>query len=130
MNSISDIVAEFYNDVFTKRDLSICDEVIDELYINNSALVENGRGAFKDYFTKYFSSFPSTGAEIKQIFESDDKVCVYATHWAKRWFFTVRFKVIDIYRVEDGLLKEHWDVIEGINTFSKFIFFIKRLLKL
>lgn len=42
----------------------------------------------------------------------------------------MNYKVIDIYRVENGVLMEHWDTIEGLGFFSKFIYIIKSVLRL
>ncbi len=126
----TEIVREFYTQVFMKRSIEICDEVMIEDYINHSGLVKNGRENFKEYFKQYYKTFSKTDSSITHIFEKDNLVCVYANHWASNKLFSVKFKAIDIYRIESGELVEHWDSIEALNGFSRFMFAIKAILKL
>lgn len=125
-----DIVHSFYISVFKKRDIEVCNESLSENYINHSGLVKNGRENFKNYFKQYYKTFSVIDTEIEHIFESNNLVCVYANHWASNKLFNVKFKAIDIYRIESGILVEHWDSIEAQNGFSRFMFAIKSILKL
>ena len=125
-----EMVKEFYTQVFMNRSVDICDQVMVDDYINHSSLVKNGRENFKDYFLQYYKTFSKTDSEIKHLFEKDDLVCVYADHWASNKLFSVKFKAIDIYRIKSGKLVEHWDSIEALNGFSRFMFTVKAILKL
>jgi predicted SnoaL-like aldol condensation-catalyzing enzyme len=125
-----ELVLNFYDEVFSKRSTEICNSVMSENYINHSTFVENGRVNFQDYFAKVFKTFYKTGTTVEKIFIDDDLACLYATHWASNRIFTLKFKAIDIYRIENGLLVEHWDSVEGLNMFSKLIFTIKAILRL
>ncbi len=123
-------VLEFYDQVFSKRNVAICDSVMAENYINHSTFVEDGRANFKQYFNKVFKTFYKTGTNVEKIFIDNDLACLYATHWASNRLFTIKFKAIDIYRIENGLLVEHWDSLEGLNMLSKVIFTLKAVLRL
>jgi predicted SnoaL-like aldol condensation-catalyzing enzyme len=124
-------VLEFYTRMFIQRDLDAADTLISEDYVqHNNTFIPPRRDGFKHYFRKYFKMFPASGAEIKQVCAEGEHVFLYATHWAKNWLFGVKYKVIDIYRVRDGVLVEHWDTIEGIGLFSRFMYMIKPLLRL
>lgn len=125
-----DIVLEFYTQVFMNRSVDICDEVLSDDYVNHSSLVADGRENFKEYFLQYYKTFSKTNSRIKHLFEDGDLVCVYADHWASNKLFSVRFKAIDIYRFESGKMVEHWDSIEALNGFSRFMFSVKAILKL
>jgi predicted SnoaL-like aldol condensation-catalyzing enzyme len=125
-----ELVLNFYDEVFSKRSTEICNSVMSENYINHSTFVEDGRVNFQDYFAKVFKTFYKTGTTVEKIFIDDDLACLYATHWASNRIFTLKFKAIDIYRIENGLLVEHWDSVEGLNMFSKLIFTIKAILRL
>lgn len=124
------MVRAFYTSVFMERSLASVDDVVVGDYINHSSFVENGRENFKAYFRHYYKTFRESGAEIVHIFEQGDRVCVYANHWASSRLFGVRFKAIDVYRVEGGKLVEHWDAVEGLNGFSRFVFVVKAVLGL
>lgn len=125
-----DLVRRFYKSVFMDRNVDICDDVMIDNYINHSELVRNGKNEFKKYFSQYYTTFSKSGSEIVKIFSENDLVCVYATHWASNKLFSVNFKAIDVYRIDSGKLVEHWDSIEALNRFSRFMFAVKSLLKL
>jgi predicted SnoaL-like aldol condensation-catalyzing enzyme len=125
-----ELVLNFYDEVFSKRSTEICNSVMSENYINHSTFVGDGRVNFQDYFAKVFKTFYKTGTTVEKIFIDEDLACLYATHWASNKIFTLKFKAIDIYRIENGLLVEHWDSVEGLNTFSKLIFTVKAILRL
>ena len=125
------VVVEFYERMFAQRDLSVADELISEDYVqHNNVFIPPRRDGFKWYFAKFFKSFPESGTEIKRVCAEGDYVFLHATHWAKNKLYKVNYKVIDIYRVKDGVLVEHWDAIEGVGFFSKFMYLIKSLLRL
>lgn len=125
------VVVEFYERMFGARDLSVADEFISEDYVqHNNAFIPPRRAGFKKYFTQYFKTFPDTGTRIKRVCGEGEYVFLYADHWAANRLYRVNYKVIDIYRVKDGVLVEHWDTIEGIGFFSKFMYLIKSLLRL
>ncbi|GIZ12320.1 ester cyclase [Pseudomonas sp. NCCP-436] len=125
------VVIEFYERMFGERDLSVADELISEDYVqHNNVFIPPRRDGFKKYFTRYFKTFPDTGTRIKRVCGEGEYVFLYADHWAANRLYRVNYKVIDIYRVRNGVLVEHWDTIEGIGFFSKFMYLIKSLLRL
>ncbi|QXI30651.1 ester cyclase [Pseudomonas fuscovaginae UPB0736] len=125
------VVIEFYERMFAQRELAVADTLIAENYVqHNNVFIPPRREGFKKYFAQFFKTFPESGTHIKQVCAEGDYVFLYATHWAKHRFFTVKYKVIDIYRVENGVLMEHWDTIEGLGFFSKFMYIIKSVLRL
>jgi predicted SnoaL-like aldol condensation-catalyzing enzyme len=125
-----ELIRNFYIEVFKNRSFDICHRLMIEDYINHSASVSDTKDAFIDYFKQFHRTFSHSDTEIGNIFCRGDLVCVYADHWASNKFFSVKFKAIDIYRIESGMIVEHWDSIEGLNNFSKFMFTIKSLLRL
>lgn len=103
-----EVVLKFYNEVFNGWDLSNLDEMMHDDYIQHNATVENGKEGFKQFAEKFLSMKPHM--DIINIFENEDHVAV---------FFKCTLevngmvnKVVDIYRLADGKLAEHWDVIE------------------
>lgn len=126
----TELVRAFYTEVFMNRTVDICDSTMITDYVNHSTLVKDGRESFKQYFEQFYNTFSKSGSEILHLFAEDDLVCVYATHWASNKLFGVKFKAIDVYRIESGKLVEHWDSIEALNGFSRFMFSIKAILKL
>jgi predicted SnoaL-like aldol condensation-catalyzing enzyme len=126
-----EVVLEFYERMFGRRELNIADTLISENYIqHNNVFIPPRREGFKKYFKQYFKTFPESGAFIERVCAEGDYVFLHAKHWASNKLFSVKYKVIDVYRVENGVLVEHWDTIEGLGFFSKFMYMIKPLLRL
>ncbi len=125
-----DVVLVFYDAVFSQRTVECCNELMKVDYINHSQFVESGRENFKAYFKNFYQQFKRSGTHVELVFADNDKVCLHATHWASNRLFTVKLKCIDIYRLEEGQLAEHWDSVEGLTVFSRLVFFLKSFLKL
>lgn len=109
--SNKEIVLEFIDKVFNAWDLTDCDKYIKEDYRQHSPEVKDGREGFKEFAKHFFELKPHMN--IQKIAEDGDMVFV---------FFQCDFrsnggtaKVCDIYRLEDGMLAEHWDVIQRID---------------
>ena len=106
--SNKEIVLKFYEEVFNQWDTSNIDLYVKEDYIQHNPTVETGREGFKKFLEKFLSIKPHM--EISKIICEGDLVCV---------FFkcvvgingTIN-KVFDLYRLEDGMLAEHWDCVD------------------
>ncbi|MBQ9412625.1 MAG: nuclear transport factor 2 family protein [Oscillospiraceae bacterium] len=105
-----EIVLAFYDKVFSAWDLGPVDQFMKPDYRQHSPEAKDGRDGFKEFAAGFFQGKPKF--DIKNIAEDGDMVYV---------FFQCSFangtaaKVCDIYRLEDGLLAEHWDVLQPID---------------
>ena len=106
-----EIVLEFIDKVFNAWDLTECDRFMREDYRQHSPEVKNGREGFKEFARGFFAAKPHM--HVFKIAQDGDMVFV---------FFKCTFgdgdkavKVCDIYRLEDGMLAEHWDVLQPID---------------
>jgi predicted SnoaL-like aldol condensation-catalyzing enzyme len=101
------IVLEAFDTLFNKRDYAAAERFWSDHYIQHSAHIPPGR----DGLFNLVKSAPATMRyENGLIFAEGDKLMLhgrFSGHAApKPWI------VLDIVRVEDGKLAEHWDVIE------------------
>ncbi len=105
-----ELVMKFIDEVFNAHDLSKLDEFMHDDYMQHSWEVKDGKEGFKEFAEHFFGAEPYM--DVKKVFESDDD-CVAV-------FFQCHFKdgksakVVDMYRIEDGKLAEHWDVLTMI----------------
>lgn len=106
-----EIVLEFIDKVFNAWDLTNVDKYVREDYHQHSPEVKEGREGFKEFAAGFFNLKPHM--HVFKIAEDGDMVFV---------FFKCTFgdspnaaKVCDIYRLENGMLVEHWDVLQQIN---------------
>lgn len=106
------IVEALYSRVFNGKDLSAVPDLIAADYIQHNPAIETGRDAFIAAFTGYFAAVPGLTVDIKRIIAADSLVVVHS-HW--RDSPTERGQaVIDIYRIANGKIAEHWDVVQPV----------------
>lgn len=102
------IVREAFDTLFNKRDYAAADRFWSEGYIQHSAHIPPGReglfGLIKPLPEEY-SHDPAL------IMADDDMVMLWGRFSGRGPGRSPRI-VLDIVRMEDGLIKEHWDVIE------------------
>jgi predicted SnoaL-like aldol condensation-catalyzing enzyme len=105
-------VVTFQNRVFNDKDLSAALEYVREDYIQHNPEVPNGRAAFMAHFGEFVKTHPDLRWDIKRVFAEGDYVIVHG-HWVERPGERGD-AVVDILRMQDGLIAEHWDVIQPI----------------
>lgn len=114
--------------VFIKHDFSHLDQYMSEGYIQHNALVPQGRAGFKQFFETTFKAIPDWSYSLKQIAAEGDRVWVYGTYSGTQtgeWLgippSNNKFSIdaVDVFRVQDGKLAEHWDVMDVYGLFKQ-----------
>jgi predicted SnoaL-like aldol condensation-catalyzing enzyme len=81
-------------------------------YIQHNPLVPTGAAPMRAFFKSFYAANPGSTVVISHVLADDDLVAVH-----------YRFKaspedrgmaVVDIFRVQDGKIQEHWDVAEPV----------------
>lgn len=103
-----EIILKFYDEVFNQWDLSHIDDYILDSYMQHNPVVEDGKDGFIKFAKGFLSMKPHV--EISQILCEGDYVVVFfkCTLGVNK---TVN-KVFDLYRLENGMLAEHWDCVQ------------------
>jgi predicted SnoaL-like aldol condensation-catalyzing enzyme len=70
---------------------------------------------FKQFLSGFFQRFPDSHTTIDHILAQDDKVLVIMTGTAtdNQTDKRVTIKAADLFRIENGTIAEHWDVVEA-----------------
>ena len=104
-----DVVLRFYEEVFNAHDISKLDEFMRDDYMQHNANVADGKEGFIAFTQKFFTLKPKL--EIYKVFANDNgEVAVFFKCTCEANGMVN--KVCDIYRLQDGLLAEHWDIVE------------------
>lgn len=103
-----ELILKFYDEVFNKRDLVNLDAYMRDDYCQHNPTVKDGKEGFVEFCGKFLSLQPHM--EVRLVIAEGDLVCVFfkCTVGANNMIN----KVADIYRIQDGKLAEHWDVVE------------------
>src|SRR5215469_14378481 len=106
-----DLVLEAFDTLFSKRDYAKAETFWSPHYIQHNAHIEPGReGLFN-----LIKSLPSTlKYEPRTIVAEGDLVIVHGRF--SGFGLPVNWIAADILRIKDGLLAEHWDVIQDEAT--------------
>jgi predicted SnoaL-like aldol condensation-catalyzing enzyme len=123
------VVREFYEVVFQLHDLNAVSKYMHEDYIQHNPDADQGSAGFIEFHEGFFAAIPDHRAEIIQLVAEGDLVYVYnritGTHTGKGFLDhtptgnKIEFDVVDMFRLRDGKLCEHWDVADTRKLFTQ-----------
>jgi predicted SnoaL-like aldol condensation-catalyzing enzyme len=118
-----DFVLEMYREVLIAQDSSKVDRYISPDYVQHSSLAPPGRQALKDFLDMIRVRSPQASSVIHRAFVDGDHVVVHVH--VKRHPEDRGLAVVDLFRVDDRYILEHWDVLmevpaNPVNTNSLF----------
>lgn len=107
-----DLVIEMYNKVLIAMDSTAVDRYIAPEYVQHSSLAEPTIDALKAFLDRVRIESPDARQTIHRSFVDGEHVIVH-TH-VERWPADPGLAVVDIFRCENGMIVEHWDVIQDV----------------
>lgn len=107
-----DHVLAMYRDVLIALDSSRVDDYILPGYIQHSTLAEPGVQALKNWLDARRADSPDAVQIIHRSFADGDHVIVHVH--VSRWKNDPGIAVVDIFRMEGGMIAEHWDVLQDV----------------
>jgi predicted SnoaL-like aldol condensation-catalyzing enzyme len=81
-------------------------------YIQHKATLPDGRDAVINFLEKLLERYPERTFTIHRVIASDDLVAVH--YHSQATPEDLGFAVVDIFRVEDCRMVEHWDVVQPV----------------
>ena len=109
-----DHVLGLFRDVLQPLDSAQVDRYIAPGYIQHSQMAEPGRDSLKRFLDFIKGQNPNGTQTLKRSFADGDHVILH--YHVERWPGDPGFAVIDIFRLEDGMIIEHWDVVQDVPT--------------
>lgn len=107
------IVRDFYDTAFTKRKPAMAMlKYVGDNYIQHNPNVEDGKEPFVDYFNDRFKANPEATTEIKRMIAEGNLVVVHAHSRSNPK--DRGYAAIDIFRLENGKIVEHWDTVQAV----------------
>jgi predicted SnoaL-like aldol condensation-catalyzing enzyme len=106
------IVLDFYEQGFNKKDFDAASKHFGAKYIQHNPMAAEGPEGFKALVQFLREKFPNSHSEVKRVFADGDYVILHVH--AVREPGTRGAAIVDIFRLEDGKIVEHWDVRQDI----------------
>lgn len=126
-NANRDLVVRFYRDVLIGGDLEQAGKYLRPDYIQHNPRVGQGLAGFVDYFGKLKQSLAARNArsrgEVTMALSDGEFVTIHQTTVVEGGV-SASFRAIDIFRVDNGMIAEHWDTIQPCDMRSALIFFL------
>jgi len=105
-------VLEFYEKGLNQKDFDAASKYFGPRYIQHNPTASDGIEGFKKFLAFLREEFPDSHSEIKQAFADGDYVILHVH--AVREKGSRGNAIVDIFRLENGKIVEHWDVTQPI----------------
>ncbi len=108
-------VVEFYDLIINNKDFESARRFMGDRYKQHNPLVKDGPEGLREFITFLKTNYPEARSEIKQVF-ADGNYVILHVHSVRSP--QVQRAIIEIFRLENGKIDEHWDVIQDIPATS------------
>ena len=105
-------VVEFYEKALNQKDFEAASRYLGQRYTQHNPVAADGPEGLKAFIQFLREKFPNSRSEIKRVFADGDYVIVHVH--AIREPGTRGRAIIDIFKLENGKVVEHWDVAQDI----------------
>ena len=105
-------VAALYDAVLNQKDFDKASQYLGPRYTQHNPNAADGPEGLKSFIAFLKDKFPNNKSEIKRIFADGDYVIVHVH--AVREPGTRGNAIVDIFKLENGKVVEHWDVIQPV----------------
>lgn len=105
-------VREFYEAAINQKDFAAASKYLGATYKQHNPRAADGAEGLKGYLAYLKEKFPASRSEIKRVLVDGDHVILHVH--AVREPGSIGQAIIDIFRLDNGKIVEHWDVIQDI----------------
>jgi predicted SnoaL-like aldol condensation-catalyzing enzyme len=106
-----EVVKKFYDLIINKKDFEAARPYIGQRYKQHNPLVKDYPEGLKEFIEFLKKNFPEARSEIKRVIAEGDFVVLHVLSIRSQ---KLQRAIIEIFRLENGKIEEHWDVIQEI----------------
>jgi len=105
-------VLKFYEVGLNQKDFDAARQLIGDRYVQHNPQIADGIDGLRGFLDYLRETFPQLRAEIKRVFAEDDYVIAHVH--GVRVPGQAGTAIVDVFRLDDGKIVEHWDVMQPI----------------
>ncbi|QQX86674.1 nuclear transport factor 2 family protein [Cupriavidus necator] len=105
-------VVAFYNKALNDKDADAAISMMGPTYTQHNARIADGKEGFRQFITAFKQKYPDSRSKIVRVIAEGDYVVLHV-HMVREPG-TRGEAVVDIFRLADGKIVEHWDVLQQI----------------
>jgi len=105
-------VLTFYQYALNDKNFDAASASIGNQYIQHNPLAQDGIEGLRQFILYLQNNYPDAHSEIKKVFSDGDYVMLHVH--SIRTPGTRGRAIFDLFRLENGKIVEHWDVIQEI----------------
>ena len=106
------VVLDFYEKGLNQKDADAAIALMGDRYVQHNPNAADGPEGFRKFIDFLRDRFPNSHGEIKRSFVDGD--CVILHVHAVREPGSRGSAIVDIFKLENGKIVEHWDVVQAI----------------
>jgi predicted SnoaL-like aldol condensation-catalyzing enzyme len=106
------VVLDFYEKGINQKDFDAASKYFGPRYTQHNPTAPDGAEGFKTFLGFLKEKFPDSHSDIKQVFADGDFVILHVH--AVREKGSRGNAIVDIFKLENGKIVEHWDVIQPV----------------
>ena len=105
-------IAAFYDAVLNQKDADAALQYVGSRYVQHNPTAADGPEGFRKFIAFLREKFPNSHSDIKRSFVDGDYVILHVN--AVREPGTRGSAIVDIFKLENGKIVEHWDVVQPV----------------
>ncbi len=106
------LVLEFYQVVLNGKDADAAARYIGDSYVQHNPRVPNGLAALQGFVREMGRTAPASRSTVKRVIAQGDMVVLHSH--VQRSPEDRGMALVDMFRIADGKLVEHWDVMQPV----------------
>ena len=112
MDANKKVVVEFYEKALNQKDFEAAAKYLGPRYVQHNPGAADGAEGFRAFVQILRDKFPNSHNDIKRVFADGDFVILHVH--VIREPGTRGAAIVDIFRLENGKIVEHWDVRQDV----------------